>query len=175
MSYAKYTKKGLLNYFEESKIPYKLHKHEALFSVEDSKNLRGYIEGAHTKNLFLKDKKKNYFLLTCIEDKKIDLKKIKKVLSVSNLSFGSDTNLEEVLGVMPGSVSPFGLINDTLKKTKFMLDSDILKNKSVNFHPLVNNFTLNILINDFITFIEKINVELNLIYLDKNEIKKYNE
>ena len=56
-----------------------------------------------------------------------------------------------------------------------MLDSDILKNKSVNFHPLVNNFTLNILINDFITFIEKINVELNLIYLDKNEIKKYNE
>ena len=166
MSYAKYTKKGLLNYFEESKIPYKLHKHEALFSVEDSKNLRGYIEGAHTKNLFLKDKKKNFFLLSTMEDKKIDLKKLKLVFETNSISFASDFHLKEILGLDPGSVSPYGLINDNNKVTKFYLDKDILNENTVNFHPLTNSFTISLTVNNFVNFINKINVKLHLINLE---------
>ena len=105
-------------------------------------------------------------MLSCIEDKKIDLKKLRTALQTNNLSFASDLNLKEILALAPGSVSPFGLINDTNKITNFYLDKDILNAKTVNFHPLINNSTINLGVDSFMNFIKKINVELQIIDLE---------
>ena len=161
-----YTKSNLLKYLDKNGILFLEHRHEPLFTVEQSKKLRGLMKGAHTKNLFLKDKKKKFFLLSCLEDKKIDLKKLKISFNTNNLSFASDLQLNDILGLKHGSVSPFGLINDTYKITSFYLDKDILKKSSVNFHPLINSSTINTEVRGFIDFIKKINVELHLIDLE---------
>ena len=161
-----YNKINLLEYLNKSNIMFSEHKHEPWFTVEQSKKSRGLIKGAHTKNLFLKDKKKKFFLLSCLEDKKIDLKKLKIAFDTNNLSFASNLQLKDTLGIEPGSVSPFGLINDTNKITRFYLDKDILEKNSVNFHPLINNSTINLSIRSFIDFIKKINVQLHLVDLE---------
>ena len=161
-----YNKINLLEYLNKSNIKFSEHKHEPLFTVEQSKKLRGLIKGSHTKNLFLKDKKKKFFLLSCLEDNKIDLKKLKIAFDTNNLSFASNLQLKDTLGIEPGSVSPFGLINDTNKITRFYLDKDILEKNSVNFHPLINNSTINLSIRSFIDFIKKINVQLHLVDLE---------
>ena len=102
----------IFNSLNKLKCDYFIHEHPALKTVEDSKILRGIMEGGHSKNLFLRDKKKNNFLITTNEDQKIDLKNLEKKLGTSRLSFGSPDRLYEFLGVKPGSVSPFALIND---------------------------------------------------------------
>jgi len=89
--------------------------------IEDSKNLRGSIDGAHSKNLFLKDKKNNFFLVSFIEDIIADLKKASVPLNSKKLSFANEDYLMNILGIKPGSVSPFGLLNDKEKKVKFFL------------------------------------------------------
>ena len=161
-----YTRKEFLEYLNLNKIAFLEYRHKPLFTVEASKKLRGKIYGSHTKNLFLKDKKKNFFLLSAMEDKKIDLKKLKLVFETNNISFASNFHLKEILGLDPGSVSPYGLINDNNKVTKFYLDKDILSENTVNFHPLTNNFTINLTVNNFVNFINKINVKLHLINLE---------
>ena len=161
-----YTKNELLKYLGDCNIEFIEYNHDPLFTVKESVQLRGKIQGAHTKNLFLKDKKKRFYLLSCIEDKKIDLKKLRTTLQTNNLSFASDLNLKEILALAPGSVSPFGLINDTNKITNFYLDKDILNAKTVNFHPLINNSTINLGVDSFMNFIKKINVELQIIDLE---------
>ena len=160
-----YSREDLLKFLDYNNIKFNEYSHKPLYTVEDSKKMRGKIDGAHTKNLFLKDKKGNFFLLTCIENKNIDLKKIKIFFNVKNLSFGSEIYLDQLLKLKPGAVSPMGLINDTKKEIKFYLDNDILKEKTVNFHPLVNIFTLNLKVEDFLNFLKLINVRLHLIDL----------
>ena len=88
-----YKKTDLLEYLNKNNILFSEHKHKPLFTVEQSKKLRGLIKGAHTKNLFLKDKKKKFFLLSCLEDKKIDLKKLKVIFETNSLSFDDKYNL----------------------------------------------------------------------------------
>ena len=161
-----YTRKEFLEYLNLNKISFLEYSHKPLFTVEESKKLRGKIYGGHTKNLFLKDKKKNFFLLSTMEDKKIDLKKLKLVFETNSISFASDFHLKEILGLDPGSVSPYGLINDNNKVTKFYLDKDILNENTVNFHPLTNSFTISLTVNNFVNFINKINVKLHLINLE---------
>ncbi len=168
----KYQRKELLEYLNLIRITYKEFSHEPLFTVDQSKKLRGMIEGAHTKNLFLKDKKDNFFLISCCEDKTIDLKKLRSAINVKNISFASDVYLKKFLNVNPGAVTPMALINDKNKIVKFFLDKDIIKSNSVNFHPLLNNYTLNLSVENFLVFIKKINVVLNLI--DLNVYKQIN-
>ena len=115
--------KSLLSRLSKSSIIYKLYQHPALFTVEDSVKNRGLIMGNHSKNLFLKNKKKQFFLFSCVEDRVVNLKKISKSLNLGNVSFASKENLINYLGVMPGSVTPFGLLNDMENKVKFYLDS----------------------------------------------------
>ena len=94
-------------------IAHTTHPHPPLFTVEESKRLRGALPGGHCKNLFLRDKKRNLFLLVALEDRPIDLKSLRHALGAAgNLSFGSPETLMEVLGVAPGAVTPFALIND---------------------------------------------------------------
>ena len=166
----KYNKKDFCNFLDQKKIAYKVYNHEQLFTVEQSKEMRGKISGMHTKNLFLKDKKNNFALLSCIEDKKIDIKALRNPLNAKNLSFASNSYLEEILAIKPGSVSPFGLINDSNKIVNFYLDKDIFNGELVNFHPLENNSTISITVNSFKNFINIINVKLNVIDLSVYKI-----
>tara|TARA_B100000029_G_scaffold516500_1_gene630333 strand:- start:5134 stop:5652 length:519 start_codon:yes stop_codon:yes gene_type:complete len=168
-----YKRENLLNFFNVNNILFTEYEHKALFTVEQSKEMRGKIQGSHTKNLFLRDKKKKYFLLSCAEDKIIDLKKLRNPLSTNNLSFASSDRLKEVLGLIPGSVTPFGLINDKKKQTKFYLDLDLYKSDSINFHPLLNNFTVNMDLNNFYNFMKIINVELQIIDLKVYKLINY--
>ena len=131
----------------------KVHQHDALFTVEDSKKLRGEIDGAHSKNLFLKNKKNEFFLLSCQEEEKIDLKKISKTLGLGNVSFAKQDYLEQYLKIKPGSVSPFALLNDESGFVNFYLEQSLYESKFLNFHPLINTFTITIRTKSFMEFL----------------------
>jgi len=146
---------------------YKIHKHAPLHTVQDSVKLRGKIEGSHSKNLFLKNKKNQFYLFSCLENTRIDLKKISKSLNAGNISFANEKYLYEYLGVSPGSVTPFGLLNDKKNCVFFYLDKDFLNEKIVNFHPLTNTSTLSLEINDFIKFLTKNNKKVNIFDFNK--------
>ena len=159
-------KEKLTEMLESQKITYKIYNHIALHSVNDSIKLRGNIPGAHTKNLFLKNKKNNFFLFSCLENTNIDLKKLNKKLSLGNISFAKEKYLEEMLSVRPGAVTPYGLLNDTENKIKFFLDNKILSFEYVNFHPLDNRFTISILTTDFVNFLKKNSIFANIVDFD---------
>jgi Ala-tRNA(Pro) deacylase len=128
--------------------------HPPLHTVEESRALRGEIPGAHTKNLFLKDKKDSVFLVVAPEDAVIDLKGLHHRIGASGrLSFGKPDLLMTLLGVAPGSVSPFGLINDKPPRVNVILDAALMANKILNCHPLVNTATTSIAGDDLISFI----------------------
>ena len=116
-------------------------EHPALFTVEQSKQLRGDIPGAHTKNLFLKCKKGTIWLVTALESTAIDLKTLHSRLGCGRLSFGNADLLMEVLGVIPGSVTPFSVINDAGGRASVVLDKALMAYDRLNFHPLVNTAT----------------------------------
>ena len=135
-------KNTLYELLTQSGIEYNIYDHEPLYTVEDLKNLRGTITGAHSKNLFLRDQKKNFFLISLLEDTQIDLKKIVEPLNSKKLSFAQPNYLKDLMNIEPGSVSPFGLINDKDKKINFFLDQRFLNYDYVNFHPLTNTATV---------------------------------
>ena len=147
-------------------IKFNVSEHAPLHSVLESKKLRGKIEGIHTKNLFLKNKKNNFFLFSCQESTIVDLKQLKKILDLGNISFARDLYLKNILGVNPGSVTPFGLINDQESRIKFFLDKKILYHKKVNFHPLVNTSTISLDTKEFLLFMKKNNKLVNIFNFD---------
>jgi Ala-tRNA(Pro) deacylase len=129
-------------------------RHPALFTVADSQALRGDIPGGHTKNLFLKDKKDNYLLVTVGEEAEVDLKQIHRVVgAASRVSFGKPDALMEFLGVTPGAVTAFGLINDEKGAVKFVIDSALAAHETINAHPLTNEATTSIRTGDLLTFV----------------------
>ena len=151
-----------------------IHEHEALFTVEDSKNLRGKIVGSHSKNLFLKNKKNEFFLLSCEESDKIDLKKLSKDLGIGNISFAKEKYLNQYLGIKPGSVSPFALLNDKGGIVSFYLEKTLYESKCINFHPLTNNLTITISINNFVKFMIENNKKIHIFSsLEGKIIKTY--
>jgi Ala-tRNA(Pro) deacylase len=128
--------------------------HPPLFTVEDSRALRGEIPGGHTKNLFVKDKKGRLFLLVLGEETLVDLKKVhEKIGAQGRVSFGSAELLEEVWGVRPGAVTPFGAINDRAAKVSVVLDEAMMRHERLNFHPLVNTRTTGLASADLIKFL----------------------
>ena len=135
-------------------LSWKTTEHAPLYTVEESKALRGELPGGHVKNLFLRDKKKRIWLVVAEEDRPVDLKTFKKRISAQgSLSFGSPDLLMEVLGVIPGSVTPFGLINDTDGRVTVILDEGLMAHDLVNVHPLRNDATTTIASADLIAFI----------------------
>jgi Ala-tRNA(Pro) deacylase len=128
-------------------------EHPPLFTVEQSQALRGEIPGGHTKNLFLKDKKDKVFLVVAGEEAEIDMKSLHKRIGSARLSFGRPELLGELLGVVPGSVTPFGAINDTAGRVNVILDTALMRHATLNFHPLENVATTNIRREDFLTFL----------------------
>lgn len=138
-------------------IDFKLHQHVPVFTTSESEKIKHNIPGAHSKNLFLKDKKKNYVLLSVLDTKTVDLNAFSKSYGKGRFSFTNDEDLLSFLGVIPGSVTPYGLLNDSINKVTFYLDQDFLKSDHVNFHPLRNDMTLNVSTNDFLRFCEIVN------------------
>ncbi len=127
--------------------------HPPLYTVEDSIRLRGEIPGRHTKNLFLKDKKDNFFLLTMGEDRQVDLKELHKLVGgASKLSFGKPDRLMEYLGVLPGAVTAFSVVNDKGCKVKAVFDAELMAHDRINAHPLTNEATTTISRDDLIAF-----------------------
>ena len=145
-------KTNLLKLLDDKKIDYRIFDHPPLHSVKDSIDMRGTIKGAHTKNLFLKNKKDDFFLFSCLESTTIDLKILKKNLNLGNISFAKANYLKEILQLSPGSVSPFGLLNDNKNMVSFFLDKKLKKYDIINFHPLENTSTINMSVIDFLNF-----------------------
>src|SRR5579859_511549 len=127
--------------------------HPPLFTVADSQSLRGTIPGGHTKNLFLKDKADALFLVVADEEAVIDLKSLHHRIASKRLSFGSAALLEQVLGIPPGSVTPFAAINDTAGRVTVILDQAMMTHETLNFHPLTNAMTTSIKRDDLPTFL----------------------
>jgi Ala-tRNA(Pro) deacylase len=116
-------------------------EHEPVFTVEQAKEHRGVLPGHHIKNLFLRNKKEEMWLVVALEDRAIDLKRLGDVLGAGRLSFGSPERLRTYLGVEPGSVTPFAVINDIQHKVALVLDRALEQDGPVNAHPLTNTMT----------------------------------
>ena len=145
----------LLNRLSELGIDHKTYQHLPLFTVEQSKSERGELEGSHIKNLFLRDKKRRMWLVTVEEEREVDLKALRlKLGAQGNLSFGSPDLLMEALGVPPGAVTPFAVINDPQGRVTFVLDRQVLHGNLVNAHPLRNDMTTAIASQSLLTFAE---------------------
>ncbi|MCG8548309.1 MAG: prolyl-tRNA synthetase associated domain-containing protein [Alphaproteobacteria bacterium] len=146
---------GLFQRLDALGIAQTTHRHDPVFTVEESQALRGVLPGGHVKNLFLRDKKKRIWLVTALEDRQIDLKALRRWLGASgSLSFGNPELLMEVLGVAPGAVTPFGVINDRDGRASVILDKGLLETDPVNAHPLRNDMTTAVSPDGLLRFLE---------------------
>lgn len=140
--------------FRQHGIAYTHNTHPPLHTVEESRELRGDLPGAHVKNMFLKDKKDRLWLVTCLEHRKIRIRDLEKQVGAAKASFGKPELLWEALGIRPGAVSPFGLINDTGHRVQPILDRQMLDVDPINAHPLHNEATTTLGAADFRRFFE---------------------
>ena len=131
----------LFSRLAELAIDNRTYSHPPLHTVAESQAFRRDMPGAHCKNLFLKDKKDKLWLIVLLEDRQIALNQLPRHIGSARLSFGKPELLHQVLGVAPGSVTPFALINDLDRRVNLVLDKVILAHKTVNFHPLENTAT----------------------------------
>ena len=146
------TPEDLFAFLDRLAIPHPTVSHEPLFTVEQSLSLRDRVPGGHSKNLFLKDTRGSLHLIVLLEHARIDLKALPRLLGCGRLSFGSADLLREVLGVEPGSVTPFALINDRTHRVTPVFDAAMLEHPLLNFHPLVNTMTTSIARDDLLKF-----------------------
>ena len=140
--------------FDEHGIAYAHNTHPPLHTVEESKELRGDLPGAHVKNMFLKDKKGQFWLVTCLEHRRIRIRDLEKQIGAAKASFGKPEALWEMLGIRPGAVSPFGLINDAEHQVRVVLDEQMLSVDPINAHPLHNEATTTVSLADFKRFFQ---------------------
>jgi len=143
----------LYDYLRDHGIAFRHHTHPPLHTVEESRALRGDLPGAHVKNMFMKDKKGAIWLATCLEDREIRIRDLEKEIGAKNLSFGKPDLLWESLGVRPGAVTPFGLLNDREGRVNFAIDARLLDFETINVHPLHNEATTAISRDDLMRFV----------------------
>ncbi len=145
---------ALLARLEALGIPYRRHAHPPLRTVEESRELRGAMPGAHCKNLFLKEKKGGFWLAVCEEDRAIRIPDLAKALGAKRFSFGSPEDMGRLLGVRPGAVTSLGLINDVGCELRLALDAQMMAAEVLNVHPLHNEATVAIATADLRRFFE---------------------
>lgn len=151
-------------------IDYETHHHAPVFTVEEAKNLRGALPGAHCKSLFVRDKKEKCFLVVCLEDRRMDMKALAALLGSGRLSFASADRLRRRLGVEPGSVTPFAAINDETPeagadKVHIILDAQMMTAELVNYHPLLNTMTTALSPDSLLCFLQSTGHEARIIEL----------
>jgi Ala-tRNA(Pro) deacylase len=148
------TRNDLLTFLDELGIATSTHEHPAVFTVAESLEIEKTMPGGHAKNLFLKDKRDRAFLIVSLNNAEIDLKSLHRRIGADRLSFGKPELLEQLLGVKPGSVTPFALINDRSGRVSVILDAPMMEEELLNYHPLENTATTAIRRDDLLRFIE---------------------
>lgn len=144
---------ALFTILADLRIAYALHHHKPVFTVEESLDIERGMPGAHCRNLFVRDKKGTMFLVVARNETAIDLKKLADMMSCGRLSFGSPDRLWTYLGVRPGSVCPFAIINDTAGQVRIVLDQSMMDYETVNYHPMENHMTIGLSPHDLLTYI----------------------
>ena len=146
-------------FFAREGIGHTTHDHPAVFRVGEGEEIKAAIPGAHTKNLFLKDAKDQLWLISARDTTQIDLKRLHTVIGSARLSFGNATLMDETLGVAPGSVTAFALVNDKDRRVRFVLDRALAEAERVNFHPLTNTATAGVSAEGFRKFLAAVGVK----------------
>jgi Ala-tRNA(Pro) deacylase len=147
------TRQDLFARLAELGIATRTVEHEALFTVAESSRLERELPGAHTKNLFLKDEDGELFLVVAQATTKVDLKALARTLGAGRFSFGKPELMVEALGVAPGAVTAFAVINDRANRVHVVIDAELMRHDSINCHPLENTATTNIAREDLLRFI----------------------
>jgi Ala-tRNA(Pro) deacylase len=153
------TEADLFAFLDAQGIAHSTHRHPPVFRVEEGAEIKAAMPGGHTKSLFLKDAKDQLWLISALGETRIDLKRLPGVIGSARLSFGSEARLWEALGVRPGSVTAFALLNDPQHAVRFVLDAALLRHEIVNFHPLHNGATTALSREGFLAFLEAIDVQ----------------
>ena len=144
----------LFAYLDQLGLGHETRWHEATFTVEEGRDLKASMPGGHTKNLFMKDKDGVIVLISAHAESELKLNQLHKLIGTRRLSFASGELMVELLGVTPGSVTGFALMNDTGGKVRFVVDKALMAYETLNFHPLVNTGTTAISREDFRAFVE---------------------
>jgi Ala-tRNA(Pro) deacylase len=153
------TRADLFALLDSLRIAHHTLDHQPVFRVEEGQEIKAALPGGHTKNLFLKDAKGQLWLISALGETKIDLKTLPARIGSARLSFGSEARLFDALGVRPGSVTAFALINDPDHRVRFVADATLMAADPVNFHPLSNDATTAISQAGFRKFLAGIGVE----------------
>ncbi len=158
----------LIKLLNDRSIKFDLYKHKPLYTVTESKIFyesqnQNYKLNCHIKNLYLRDKKKKNYLFVCNQDKIIDLKQLSHLMSAARLSFGSSQRLFENLGVFPGAVSPFCMLNGKKNEVRLFFDSNCKSFKYIYLHPFVNDRTVKMKFNDLVKFLYEYKIDINWI------------
>ena len=148
----------LLDFLAAQGIEAKTTEHEAVFRVSEGAHVKAALPGAHSKNLFLKDAKGQLWLVCAMDETRIDLKTLPDAIGSARLSFGSPERLYDALGVTPGSVTLFALINDRAHAVRLVLDKALLAAEPVNFHPLVNTATTALSVSGVFAFLKALDI-----------------
>ncbi len=146
------TPDDLFAFLDRLAIPHQTVSHPPLFTVAESRGLVDRLPGGHSKNLFLKDTRGTLYLVVLLEDARVNLKTLPGIIGSGRVSFGSADLLREALGVEPGSVTPFALINDRDRRVTPVFDAAMMERPLLNFHPLVNTMTTSIARDDLVKF-----------------------
>lgn len=147
------TPEALFDWLDARGLAHTTHWHEATFTVAEGRDLKASMPGGHTKNLFMTNKDSDLILISAHADSDLPLNKLHRALDVKRLSFGKPELMEATLGVTPGSVTAFALINDPEAKVRFVVDAALMRHDPLNFHPLINTGTTAISRDDFVRFI----------------------
>lgn len=150
------TPEALLEKLDSLGIAYRHYQHEPIFTVAEGEHLKADMPGAHCRNLYMRDNKKNNILIVADNNTELDLKKLPDILDCGRLSFGSADRLWEFLGIRPGSVNPFTVINDPDNQVTLYLDAALMTAELINVHPMDNAQTIGLVPKDLIRFLEDI-------------------
>ena len=160
-------KQEIYDFLKENNIWHEITEHKAVYNMEELKNLDLPYPDQDAKNLFVRDdKKRNYYLITVKGEKRVDLKEFRKRNNTRNLSFASEQDLMEILELIPGAVTPLGILNDKERKVKFFIDRDFLNEPEIiGIHPNDNTATIWLKAKDLIEIIKEHGNEVNVVEL----------
>ena len=136
-------------------IAHEVHEHQAVFTVEESRDIKADIPGEHTKNLFLKDAKGAFWLVTVPSELPVDLKALPQAIGCKRVSFGKAEDMERLIGLQPGSVTPLAMINASPGSVTCVLDAALAEAERVNVHPLRNTATVGLSGSDILRLVER--------------------